>query len=67
MSLIESLSFGLDLAILLAALGYVLFSARPIFGHIGRILRMVGLFVMSTVLLYFLVLIGVTALTALRR
>lgn len=65
MASIETISFGLDIAVLLAALGYVLFSRRPLLSHIGRVLRMVGLFLMSTVLLYFLLLIGVTALTGL--
>lgn len=60
---IELLGFGLDIIIMFVALGYAVYSERPLFSHVGRVVRMFGFFVVFTILFYFAVLVGVTALT----
>lgn len=72
MSPIEWASFSINVAIMVTALGYAVFIDQPIsnhpsshrspFSYFGRILRLIGLFSLSTVALYLILLIAISAL-----
>jgi len=75
MSPIEWASFSINVAVMVTTLAYALFSNqaitdsssshRSITTYIGRLVRLIGLFSLSTAALYVLLLIGISALIGL--
>lgn len=72
MSSLEWVSFSINVATMIAALGYATFSHQVHPDHpslyrsrvtlIGRILRLIGLFSLTTIAIYLILLVGISAL-----
>jgi len=63
---IETISLGLNIAIIITTLYYIISLNHRVRQRTSHIFWMISLFVMSTAILYLILLVGVTAVTAIR-